>query len=288
MAETPCTPRELIRFQAAQFLAAGIPDPVEDAALLLAHVTGRDALSLRLDSDTVLTQAQLSACQSLCQRRLERIPLQHLTGVQSFCGRDFLVDSRVLIPRPETELLAELAIHVARQLPCPAVLDLCCGSGCIGITVALEVSGADVCCADLSEDALAVARANAEHLHAKPRLQRSDLFAALGNRHFDIIVSNPPYIPSAECLTLQEEVLREPVMALDGGTDGLDFYRKIAAEAPRRLSPGGTLLLEVGWNQAEDVRALLLGAGLRQVAIHKDLSGIQRMVEGHLPTQAEG
>lgn len=270
-------PRALLKATASAFRDAGIPDPEVDAALLLSHVTGQPPLSLRLDMTTVLSDDVLTRFDALVSRRLTRQPLQYLLHTQPFLGRDFYVDERVLIPRPETELLAERAIAALREHPHPIALDLCCGSGALAVSMALEVPGAQVHAADLSPDALAVTAKNAELLGASVTLHQGDLFAAVSETAFDVIVSNPPYIPSADCLTLQEEVRREPLMALDGGTDGLNFYRRIASDAPKFLRPGGALLLEVGFDQAETVMALL--ADFADVQAHEDYQHIPRMIE---------
>lgn len=270
-------PRALLKATASAFRNAGIPDPEVDAALLLSHVTGQPPLSLRLDMTTVLSDDVLTRFDALVSRRLTRQPLQYLLHTQPFLGRDFYVDERVLIPRPETELLAERAIAALREHPHPIALDLCCGSGALAVSMALEVPGAQVHAADLSPDALAVTAKNAELLGASVTLHQGDLFAAVSETAFDVIVSNPPYIPSADCLTLQEEVHREPMMALDGGTDGLNFYRRIASDAPKFLRPGGVLLLEVGFDQAEAVMALL--ADFADVRAHEDYQHIPRMIE---------
>lgn len=270
-------PRALLKTTASAFRDAGIPDPEVDAALLLSHVTGQPPLSLRLDMTTVLSADVLTRFDVLVSRRLTRQPLQYLLNTQPFLGRDFYVDERVLIPRPETELLAERAIAALRKHPHPVALDLCCGSGALAVSMALEVPGAQIHAADLSPDALAVTAKNAALLGASITLHQGDLFAAVSETAFDVIVSNPPYIPSADCLTLQEEVRREPMMALDGGTDGLDFYRRIASDAPKFLRPGGVLLLEVGFDQAEAVMALL--ADFADVQAHEDYQHIPRMIE---------
>lgn len=270
-------PRALLKATASAFRDAGIPDPEVDAALLLSHVTGQPPLSLRLDMTTALPDDVLTRFDALVSRRLTRQPLQYLLHTQPFLGRDFYVDERVLIPRPETELLAERAIAALREHPHPIALDLCCGSGALAVSMALEVPGAQVHAADLSPDALAVTAKNAELLGASVTLHQGDLFAAVSGIAFDVIVSNPPYIPSADCLTLQEEVRREPLMALDGGTDGLNFYRRIASDAPKFLRPGGVLLLEVGFDQAEAVMALL--ADFADVQAHEDYQHIPRMIE---------
>ena len=278
------TPRELLKLLSAEMAAAGVPDADVDAQLLLSHVTGQNPLNLRLDSWSQVSLADEEQFRALCEKRKTRTPLQYLTGVQSFLGRDFHVDERVLIPRPETELLAERAIALLREEKYPpTALDLCCGSGCLAVSMALGDPRADVHAADLSEGALAVTKMNAERLHAKVTLHQGDLFDALSiHQLYQVIVSNPPYIPAADCLELQEEVLREPMMALDGGADGYDFYRRIAENAPRFLHAGGTLLMEVGFDQAERVMALCQDAGLTPVAIHEDYQHIARMVEARL------
>ncbi len=277
------TPRELIRQMAADMAAAGVPDAEIDASLLLSHITHQNPMNLRLDSWSQVSLADEESFRALCEKRKTRTPLQYLTGVQSFLGRDFHVDERVLIPRPETELLAERAIAALRMRPAPTALDMCCGSGCLAVSLALGVPKAEVHAADLSEGALAVTRHNADKLHAKLTLHQGDLFEALpAGLRFDVIVSNPPYIPAADCLELQEEVRREPMMALDGGADGYDFYRRIAQAAPTFLKEGGTLLMEVGAGQAQTVMTLCREAGLRDVQAHEDYQHIERMVEARL------
>lgn len=277
------TPRELLKLMAAELAAHGVPDSAVDASLLLSHVTGKNPMNLRLDSWSQVSLADEESFRALCEKRKTRTPLQYLTGVQSFLGRDFHVDERVLIPRPETELLAERAIAALNARPSPAALDMCCGSGCLAVSMALGVPDADVHAADLSEGALAVTELNAERLHAQVTLHQGDLFGSIPEgMRFDVIVSNPPYIPVADCLELQEEVRREPMMALDGGADGYDFYRRIAEDAPRFLKEGGVLLLEVGFDQAQGVMALCRAAGFREVIAHEDYQHIERMVEARL------
>lgn len=282
------TPRELLRQAACRLREAGVPDPEVDGALLLSHLTGQPPLALRLDSEHPLPDDVLDDFQSLLAQRLRRVPLQYLTGEVSFLGQVFHVDSRVLIPRPETELLAERAIAALRGFPAPAsALDLCCGSGCLGLSLALAVPTAQVTLTDLSPAALDVARANAARSGAQASFLQGDLFAPVAGRRYHMIVSNPPYIPTAECAGLQAEVRQEPAMALDGGADGMAFYRRIAAEALAHLHPGGTLLLEVGWDQGEAVRRLLAEAGFQHTAAHLDWQNIPRMVEGHAPEAKE-
>ena len=272
------TCRELIRRASESFCAAGIPDPVNDAALLLSHLTGRPPLALRLDEETVLDPSVIDSFKSLAEQRLSRIPLQYLLGEAPFYGRMFRVDSRVLIPRPETELLCEWALELLKDGSSPRILDLCCGSGCIGITLKAELPSASVTLSDISPDALDLAAENASLLGADVALCRSDLLEAFSGTSFDLIISNPPYIPSADCDTLQEEVLREPRLALDGGKDGLSVYRRIVREAFPRLSPGGFLLMELGIGEDEAVSALLSDYGYESIQIREDLSGIRRMI----------
>ena len=277
------TPRELLRQVAAEMAEAGVPDAEVDASLLLSHITGKNPMNLRLDSWSQVSLADEKQLRALCEKRKTRTPLQYLTGVQSFLGRDLQVDDRVLIPRPETELLAERAISALQCRPAPAALDMCCGSGCLAVSLALGVPGATVHAADLSEGALAVTALNAQRLGAKVTLHQGDLFGSLpAGMQFDVIVSNPPYIPAADCLCLQEEVRREPMLALDGGADGYDFYRRITKDAPRFLKDGGVLLLEVGYDQAAAVMSLCRDVGFREVMAHKDYQHIERMVEARL------
>lgn len=269
---------EACRAAAAQLRTAGVPDPAWDSGQLMSRVTGLAPLMARL-SERELTAEEAAAFDALVQRRLQREPLQYILGTQDFCGRSFAVDGRVLIPRPETELLAERAVRALQDFgPGAHVLDLCCGSGCLGITLTLEVPSAQVDMADLSEDALAVTRKNADRLGAQVSLHQGDLWDAVDARQYQLIVSNPPYIPDEDCLALQAEVMREPPMALKGGMDGLDFYRRIAAGLRKHLLPGGVLLLEVGFDQAERVAELLRAAGC-ETACHEDYQHILRMVE---------
>lgn len=272
------TLQQACREAARAFAAAGIPDPAWDSGLLMERVTGMAPLLARL-SQRELTQEEAVAFEALCQRRLTREPLQYILGEQLFLGRSFHVDHRVLIPRPETELLAERAIAALKGFSgTPQVLDLCCGSGCLGISLALEVPAARVDAADLSMEALTVAKANAERLGAGVTFYQGDLWQAVGSRRYSLIVSNPPYIPEDDCAALQPEVMREPAMALRGGADGLDFYRRIAAGLGEHLLPGGVLFLEVGCGQAEQVADMLAREGM-QTACHRDYQDILRMVE---------
>jgi len=256
-----------------------VPDPQPDTLAILQNVTGREAMALRLNAQEPLTQEQEERFRSLLLLRAQREPLQYLLGKQCFYGYDFAVDGRVLIPRPETETLCELALEKLIALPAPRALDLCTGSGAIAVTLKLGCPRADVTACDLSADALSVARANAQTNGAEVRFLRGDLLAPVRDERFDVIVCNPPYVESDAFGALQPEVLREPRMALDGGADGLAFYRRLAADAPAYLAQGGTLMLEVGDGQAARVCALLADTGALGAPLTlRDLCGKERYV----------
>ena len=272
------TPFTLLRKTASRFRSAGIPDPETDSALLLSFLTGGAPLVLRLDNETELTPEVLDAYSALAERRLAREPLQYIIGESPFFGHDFLVDPRVLIPRPETELLCSWALELIPSSAAWNVLDLCCGSGCIGLSLALARPSLSLTLSDISEEALSVAGTNAKRLGVQAVLHRGDLAEGFPPATFDLVVSNPPYIPSNECSSLQPEVLREPVLALDGGTDGLDFYRRIAAESSSILKANGLLLMELGFGESKDVSDILLSAGFTDVSVREDLNGIPRMI----------
>jgi len=277
------TPCELIRRTSARFRSVGIPDPENDGALLLASLSGGSPLSLRLDTDTVLDSSLLSCYEQLVQKRLTRFPLQYILGEAPFCGQVFSVDRRVLIPRPETELLCCWAREMLANSHRPRILDLCCGSGCIGLSLKAACPDAVVTLSDLSADALAVAAENGRRLGLEVELHQGDLLEGFPSSSFDLIVCNPPYIPSSDCEVLQPEVLFEPRMALDGGPDGLDFYRRLVMSAASVLVPGGALLMELGIHESAAVSALLSVSGYDHIEIRKDLAGIDRMILGMRP-----
>jgi release factor glutamine methyltransferase len=277
------SPRTLIREAASRLRLAGVPDPENDAALLLSFLCSRPALELRLDQETALDADCLASYESLLLRRMNREPLQYLLEEVPFCGFSFAVDSRALIPRPETELLCLWASEFIAAKPDGRLLDLCCGSGCIGLTLKKRFPSLSLTCSDLSPSALSLARENAERLSCEAEFICSDLFTLLPSRRYDWICSNPPYIPTSACSSLQPEVLAEPFMALDGGSDGLDFYRRIAADAPAFLLPGGRLLMELGFGEAEMVSELLSSQGFDDIQFRKDDRMIDRMISARCP-----
>ena len=262
----------------------GVESPRLQVELLLAHVLQMPRMKLYLNFDRTLSEPELETLRSLIKRRAEREPLQHIVGSTSFCGFEFTVNRDVLVPRPETELLAEQAWGFLSTLTSsPAtVLDFGTGSGCLAIVIALKSPTATVQAVDISEPALAVARANAlrhgvgerVHFHAGDGFKVVDPGIA-----FDLIVSNPPYIPSAEIATLEPEVRNfDPRLALDGGVDGLEFYRRLAAEGRAHLKPAGKLMLEFGDGQHGDVSDLFTNAGWTVETVVKDYSGRERIL----------
>ena len=259
-------------------LAAG------EARLLLGHVLNKSTAWLIAHDDEALDEDALLRFASLVARRAGGEPVAYLVGQREFFGRAFAVSAAVLIPRPETELLVELALAKVGDGDTAAqatrVLDLGTGSGCIAITLALEQAALQVTAIDASAAALAVAKTNAERLGATLRLLRSDWFAALAGEQFDLIVANPPYIAAADSHLAAGDLRHEPAAALASGADGLADLRRIIAEAPPHLAPGGRLLLEHGYDQAEAVRDLLEQAGLIDIEQHQDLAGIVRVSGG--------
>lgn len=273
------TCRDALRAASGMLAQAGVPDPAVDAAFLLSHVTSTPHLLLRAEGWRELTQSQLDAYQALIDRRCRREPLQYILGTAQFMGVTLRAQPGALIPRNDTETLCEQAL--ARMQGRERVLDLCTGTGALAIAIALRFPGAQVTAADISADALDVARQNIADTGARVTLRQGDLFAAAAGERFDIIVSNPPYITAEEMADLQPEVCREPALALYGGLDGLDFYRRIAREAPDYLSPGGWLLLEIGSAQAEAVSALL-AERFEALAVYPDMQGLPRAVAARL------
>ena len=278
------TIREALQGAARRLSAAGVPDAEVDARLLLSHLLGESPLAMALSGERELGEEIRIAYAAMLRRREAREPLQTITGEAGFMGLTFAVTGDVLIPRPDTEILCEEAIR-RLSLRAGRALDLGTGSGALAVSMAL-LSRASVTAVDISEAALAVARENARRLGADVRFLAGDLFAPVEGERFDVIVSNPPYIARGEMDALMPEVRREPELALFGGEDGLDFYRRICARAADFLLPGGCLLLEIGWKQREAVEALLR-AGVGEPFALKDYGGNWRVVgaalreEGH-------
>jgi len=239
----------------------GVDSPRLQVELFLAAVLKMPRMNLYLNFERVPTAAEIDTVRSMIQRRAKREPLQYILGTTSFCGFEIAVDRNVLIPRPETELLAERAwkqLLSKEETPPVTALDFGTGSGCLAIALAAKAPEAQIHALDFSNTALELAEKNATANHVKVEFHSGDGFAALATgTKFNLIVSNPPYIPTAEIATLQPEVRDfEPRMALDGGEDGLDFYRRLAVEAKAFLKPAGRIMLEFGDGQGEALRAL--------------------------------
>lgn len=288
---------------------AGVPEAALDARLLLEWVCGTDRNDLLAHGDRERSAGEQAEYERLIAGRKGRIPLQHLTGVQAFMGLEFAVDGHVLVPRQDTEVLVEEALRNLHDGM--RILDMCTGSGCILISLLHYSNDCRGVGADISGEALAVARGNAERLlgasacawmrdgtevldgcgadfacaedrQGRISFMESDLFDGVEGR-FDIIVSNPPYIRSGEIPGLMPEVREhEPVLALDGGEDGLAFYRRIVEGCRAHLCGGGMLFLEIGYDQGEAVSGLLAEAGFLEVAVVKDYAGLDRVVCGTL------
>ena len=270
--------------KSAEFLAKkSVEPPRLHAELLLAHLLKMPRMKLYLNFERALTPAEVDALRELVRRRGLREPLQHITGSTSFCGLEIAVSRHVLIPRPETELLAEAGwnyLSTINHQPSTA-LDFGTGSGCIAVVLAEKCPGAKIFALDVSADALALARQNAAANPAANRIEfvESNGFAALPNElRFDLIVSNPPYIPTAEIETLEPEVRDyDPRGALDGGADGLDFYRRLAVEAQQFLKPAGKIILEFGEGQAAAIREIFEKQNWVVEAIQPDYTQRERI-----------
>lgn len=254
-----------------------------DAHLLLLHALGRapiDRAWLLAHDDDALAPAAAERFQALCRRRLAGEPVAYLTGSKEFFGLELAVDSRVLVPRPETEILVEWALQALEGVREPRIVDLGTGSGAIALALASQRPDARVEAVDASAGALEVARDNARRLGLPVRFGQGDWLDGCGGV-YDLVVGNPPYVREGD--EHLAALGHEPLQALASGVDGLDDLRRIIDATPARLAPGGWLLLEHGWDQAQAVRALLHEAGLGEVETRKDLAGIDRCSGGRRP-----
>lgn len=264
---------------------AGVTDAAIDAWYLLSEVFGISRTRYLMERERIqeLPDCGIARYQQLVEQRAMRIPLQHLTGEQEFMGHSFLVNEHVLIPRQDTELLVETVLKLTKGQQGLSLLDMCTGSGCIAVSLGLEGSGrfTKIQAVDLSQEALAVAKENGKRLQIQAEWIQSDMFSGILPIKVDVLVSNPPYIRPEVVDTLMPEVRdHEPRMALEGGEDGLKFYRILAAHAHEVLKEGGYLAVEIGYDQAEAVRGLFEKAGLTEISVRKDLAGLDRVVVG--------
>lgn len=266
--------------------AVGIPEARLEAQILLSLATGKPRSHVAAGLVDHLSAEQQRRLEALITARTQRMPLAYLRGTQEFFGLEFLVTPATLIPRPETELLVERGITCLRQTPHPPVFaDIGTGSGCIAISLLKHIPEALAIGVDIAAEALFVAHQNARRHQVAERfaLLRGDKLSALKPHRFALIVSNPPYIPSAEIGTLQPEVRdHEPRHALDGGPDGLTFHRALVEQARHLLVPNGWLLVEVAWGQAPQVQALFEEAGFSQIEVLRDLASVERAVCGQI------
>ena len=272
-------PREALREVEARLTAAGCPDADFDAGELFRLVTGQD---VRL-ADRPLTAEQAAKLEALTARRATREPLQYLCGSWPFLDFELAVGPGVLCPRADTEVVAEAAAQMLAGVQAPKVLDLCAGTGCLGLGVKRFCPEADVTCVEKSPEAFRYLKKNAVSAlkQGTARAVEGDLFTywqGLPEGELDLIVSNPPYLTVAEMQQLQPEVAREPAMALEAGEDGLVFYRALAEHYQNALRPGGALALEIGWQQREAVTALLAANGWVDIACRKDYGGNDRCI----------
>lgn len=272
------TYREAVEFGTKCLTDAGVPDAALDAWYLLQMVCRIERSYYYVHGEEDITQDAQKEYEIAVQKRAEHIPLQYIIGEQEFMGLRFKVNSNVLIPRQDTETLVEQVLKIVK--PGMKVLDLCTGSGCVLISVlknAPELTGMG---SDISKTALLVAKENAKLHEVDAEWVRSDLFDNI-TETFDVIMANPPYIPTGEILSLMPEVRDfEPENALDGGADGLDFYRKIAGQVKEYLNPGGYVYMEIGYDQGEAVSELMRNAGFTEVEVIKDLARNDRVVKG--------
>lgn len=279
------TVTEILKSATARLEVGNIDSPRLDAEVLLAHVLNCRRLDLYVDAGKILPLEKILRFNELVNRRLEKIPVAYLTGTKEFFGLKFSVTPDVLIPRPDTEIVTEFVGEFLRSLNREVTFaDLGTGSGAICVSILKFVKTAHSCAVDVSKKALEVAEFNARKFHVDDRIEFfcGDMFAPLTGKIFDAIVSNPPYIPTGDLPTLQAEVQSEPTLALDGGADGLNFYRRIADASPKFLRAGGLLAVEVGINQSTAVEELFTRAGFADVEILRDLSGIERVVCGRI------
>ncbi len=284
------TYREFYEYGKQKLVAAGIEEAALDARLLLEYICRTDRNELIIHADRERSSIEEQFYKTVIEKRASHIPLQHITGEQEFMGLSFQVNAHVLIPRQDTEILVEEAMRYLGDGM--RILDMCTGSGCILLSLLKYSNECEGVGIDISREALKIAQENAQRLQLDAVFLEGDLFLPLKNFKsertldtlFDMIVSNPPYIETRIIDTLMPEVrLHEPLGALDGGEDGLYFYRKIVAKAPKYMRKGAYLFLEIGCAQAQAVTVLMQAAGFVQIQVLKDYAGLDRVVFGMKP-----
>lgn len=271
--------REALEQGVQRLTESGIDLPETECRLILCDLSGMTLGDFLIRQREQMPPDQHNAFCEIIDKRCRHIPLQHITGRAYFYGYEFKVSPDVLVPRPETELLVEEALKYLSDGETKQVLDLCTGSGCIACTLSLERQQLSVDASDISEAALRIAKENADRLYAKVRFIQSDLLDDIPTL-YDLIVSNPPYIRTKDIDALMPEVRdHDPVSALDGGEDGLVFYKRIAADAKQYLKPNGILMMEIGADQSEDVSDVLAKNGWTEITVIQDYNGLDRIVK---------
>lgn len=266
-----------------QLESAGIEDYVFESKQIIKHITGYTNVQILNNYTQPLNQFQKNNLTAIIKQRLIRYPLQYIFGKWNFFGREFFVGPGVLIPRSDTETLIDVCLETLKDRQTPRVLDLCAGTGCIGITIKGELPNADVTLVEKFDEALGFTQKNADYNNTLVKIVKGDVLHTEGaDGEYDLIVSNPPYIDENDMKSLQPEVAFEPQTALKGGSDGLDFYRHITKEYKAYLKKGGTLAFEVGINQATAVAEILKQNGFTHVGTRADLNEIDRVVFGTL------
>jgi release factor glutamine methyltransferase len=284
MPQDSWTIRRVLNWTTQWFTEQGLESPRVDAELLISDALNLSRMQMYIDNRKPLAPEELAAIRVLVKRRAGHEPVAYITGKRGFWTLDLAVDPRVLVPRPETELIIERALVLLKDVEAPVIADVGTGSGCIALALASEKPQATVIAVDISPEALVVAEANRVALkRTNIALRHGDVLEPVTERALDLIVSNPPYIPTADLAQLMPDVRDyEPQLALDGGADGLDIIRRLIAQAAERLRPDGALLIEIGIGQGRALEALLgQGDQWQAVQVHPDLNGIGRMVEAH-------
>lgn len=269
------TIKDLLKYSATLFRESEIENPRFEAGVLLSNFLGKDKIFLAVNDDYNLTDEETKIFKSLVKRRAKHEPMAYILGFKEFYGRNFYVDENVLIPRPETEMLVDLL----KDKQNATILDLCAGSGCIGLSLSLECTDAKVTLADVSPKAVEIIKKNAECLKISGvKIIESDLFNNIEDR-FDTIVCNPPYIKTSVIDTLEISVKDyEPTLALDGGEDGLYFYKKTIPLSKEYLKDNGNIYFEIGYDQGDAVREIFRENNFEEITIHKDLANLDRVI----------
>lgn len=266
-----------------QLSAAGVEDYVFEAKQIIKHITGYTNAQILTKYTQALTEFQMNNLTAIIKQRLIRYPLQYIIGKWNFFGREFFVGPGVLIPRSDTETLMDVCLEALKEKSHARALDLCAGTGCIGITLKGEMPNVDVTLVEKFDEALAYTTKNAAYNNADVKIVKGDVLKCEGaDGEYDLIVSNPPYINTSDMKSLQPEVTFEPATALAGGEDGLDFYRAIVIGYKSRLRDGGVMAFEVGINQAQDIAEIMRNNGFKNVSTRADMNGIDRVVFGTL------